>query len=361
VSSVPIPPDQVGGYFVVDRVAVAARMREQNIATVGALARRMNVKAITAKRVLDGHQIQASTLAKLCKALGIDDVRTLLAADSPFASAIDETRQSVATGVGEWLAAGRPSRWVTAANGLQYRTVPLVNRHLPQKRAVGKQYELEALSDRVREWSAEALRRHPEVCCRLESSPRFPVNLTTLPSADGSHWWVIDQWIEGDRHVERLLDGPLPEDELATLGREVLIGIAELHEQQVLYRELSPASVLLPERGGVLLTDFELGKLLDGAPTVSRDWEGQNPYRAPEVAAPDSDGRVDLYSWGRLVTHAAVGECPAVGAEAIALKRVELPERVRRLVLKCVAVAPSKRPTSAAAALKKLGDWGVPR
>ena len=354
--SVPIPPDQVRGYHSLDRVALAERMRERGVGTAEALAQRMNVKAETARRVIAGKQVQAGTLMKVCRALGVDDLRPLLSADSPLAATVDAALggEENSLGVGEWRSAGRPTRWVTAANGLQYRTVLLVNRHLPAKKARGKQYDLASLSDQERTRSAESLRRHPEVCLRLEASPRFPVNLTTLPSADGESWWVVDQWVEGILLEERLLDGPLKGHALVDVAKQSLRAVGELHDQGVVCRELSPKSVWLSQDGGLLLTDFELGKLLDGSPTVSGQWQGANPYRAPEASAPDVDPRADLYSWGRL---AAAGECPDRGDEVAALESVEIPDAVRRVVLKCLTPAPSKRPKSADAVRRKLDGW----
>lgn len=91
--------------------------------------------------------------------------------------------------------------------------------------------------------------------------------------------------------------------------REIAIGLKALHNEGIILRELRPTTILLREgTGTVLLTDFELAKLSDGRPTVSRDRWPRNPYRANEVGAPTIDTTVDLYSWGRILVRAVCGK-----------------------------------------------------
>ena len=56
----------------------------------------------------------------------------------------------------------------------------------------------------------------------------------------------------------------------------------------------------------MVLTDFELAKLLDGNPTVAGRWP-DDEYRAPEIGEEGIDERADLYSWGRILVRAIAG------------------------------------------------------
>jgi serine/threonine protein kinase len=123
---------------------------------------------------------------------------------------------------------------------------------------------------------------------------------------------------------------------------------------------LSPRFVLI-RRGdnAAVLTDFELAKLLDGAPTVSpkKAWP-DDPYRAVEVDGDAPiDARADIYSWGRILVHVVVGELPAKRQEADALGKAALPPAVRRLALSCVAPARSARPNSMDEVLAAIKKW----
>ena len=66
---------------------------------------------------------------------------------------------------------------------------------------------------------------------------------------------------------------------LARVMRQIAEGLKALHAAEIIRRELSPRFVLLRESGieSVVLTDFELGKLFDGSPTVASDWPS-DPY-----------------------------------------------------------------------------------
>ena len=100
------------------------------------------------------------------------------------------------------------------------------------------------------------------------------------------HWWVIDEWIDGTG-LDDLLRSGKPD---GCLSRQWIKEIAEsllaLHEKEVLRRELSPKTVLIDDESrSAILTEFELAKLLDGSPTVSKEEWPIDPYRAPEAAS----------------------------------------------------------------------------
>jgi serine/threonine protein kinase len=114
--------------------------------------------------------------------------------------------------------------------------------------------------------------------------------------------------------------------------------------------------VIVTPGGNAVLTDFELAKLFDGSPSVSRDWP-DDPYRAPEVEGGRFDHRADLYSWARVLVRGLLDTLPAAGEDARRLDAQPLPARVRAAVRSCLAVHPDDRPGSAAAALPTVKDW----
>ena len=71
--------------------------------------------------------------------------------------------------------------------------------------------------------------------------------------------WLVMPLIEGGS-VERIMADAFPEglDEvcIATLGKEVLEGIAYLHRAGLVHRDVKAANVLVDERGRVLLADL---------------------------------------------------------------------------------------------------------
>jgi serine/threonine protein kinase len=186
----------------------------------------------------------------------------------------------------------------------------------------------------------------------------FPICYGSFPDEKQNVWWVVDQWIEGRTLAEVRKDSPLRAEILPRVMKEIAEALRTMHEASIVRRELSPTSILLrsPEQS-VVLTDFELAKLLDNNPTVSKDWE-DDQYRAPEVKTGDVDIRADVYSWARILTHAVLGREPGSEKEDIAeLDRSRLPEQVVQMARRCLSRPRSKRPDNMQVVLRALDDW----
>ena len=256
----------------------------------------------------------------------------------------------------EWEIEEYLSGWQETSNGLQYQVVRLFHRYLEGRLARGKCYELRHLTDTDQERLSGHLRRHVDVCEQVGAHPNVAANLTAAEF--GGLWWVLDQWELGSTMAERLsTEGPFSEYTLRFVMTGIADGLAALHGKGIIRRELSPRLVLLREREDrPVLMDLELAKLTDGRPTVAPNQWPDDPYRALEVGADAPiDQRVDIYSWGRLFVHAAEGTLPDRGCEQ--LPRADIPDAVKRLVLKCVAPPRSKRPSDMNEILAVMKAW----
>ncbi|MBX3412776.1 MAG: protein kinase [Pirellulales bacterium] len=263
--------------------------------------------------------------------------------------------------VGDWEIVTELSRWIEATNGLQYKVFEVRHRHLEERRGRGKLYDMSGLSDRDRIDLAEHLKRHPKVCHEVGPHPRIADNITALPDPNGRDWWVIDRWIEGRTLAEVLNGSRLEGERLAQTMRGIADGLVALHRHGILRRELSPAQIIVRAENNIpVLTDFELAKMLGNWPTVvaRSDW-GNDPYRAPEVAAGGEDlgPEIDVYSWGRILVHAATGSVPEVGGELAALEGVRLPKSVREIAVAAVQPPRSKRPHSMEEVIRAIRSW----
>jgi serine/threonine protein kinase len=258
----------------------------------------------------------------------------------------------------EWEVDGYLGPWITASNGLQFRVCRMRHRFLAERLGRGKWYDLLHLSTREREELRTHLLRHPAVCEQIGLHRHVAENISAAPGADGEAWWVVDRWIDGPTLAEELAGGAYPSHRLPRLMHEVLLGLEGLHSAGVVFRELAPVRVLLAASDGrAVLTDFELAKLLDTGPTVSTDWP-DDPFRAPEVEDGNASPRSDLYSWARLLLHAATGEpLPSKGQDVAALTRVGLPKTVWRVASDCLAPGPSDRPKSVRQVLRAIRRW----
>src|SRR6476661_5568726 len=154
--------------------------------------------------------------------------------------------------------------------------------------------------------------RHPNVAALYDFS-RLP---------DGS-FYMVWEFIDGVTLEEWMrLHGPLPPGQALDIARQVLSGLAEIHAQGIVHRDLSPDNILVREgRDGRLqakIIDLGIAKRV-AAETLSMTgtglFVGKLKYCSPEQAGalPEGqvvDGRSDLYSFGVVLYEMLAGRPP---------------------------------------------------
>ncbi len=149
--------------------------------------------------------------------------------------------------------------------------------------------------------------------------------------------------------------------------RAIAGAVAHLHGLGIVHRDIKPGNVLIMGDGQLRLTDFGLVKDLEpvgqtimmGPRTSTGAVLGTRHYMAPEQERGEEvEKPADVYALGVLLAELAVGRRPApvpyvregstlAGARALE----QLPEGLRRLILRCTDVAPERRPPDGQAVL----------
>jgi len=314
-----------------------------------ALADNAGVSRNTVGKTYSGKGIFASSALLIAEALGVE-VDSLV---DP-AHVKEGGGDSEPTTVGEWTVAKHVGPWLTASNGLQFRVCDMRHRFVEGRRGRGKWYDL--LGRDYEKWK-DHLVRHAEVCERIGTHRNIAQNVSALPGSEDGSWWVVDRWTDGETLANLLNDGPYPSSRLPRLMSDIAEGMLALHNANIVFRELSPSRVqVIKDDERAILTDFELAKLTDGAPTVSTDWP-DDPYQAPEVASGSTTEKSDLYSWARIFLHAATGNLPPKGMEQELLASIKLPKAVWKAVSTSLSPGPSDRPQNVNAILRPLRTW----
>ncbi len=178
--------------------------------------------------------------------------------------------------------------------------------------------------------------------------------------------FIILEHVAGTSLEEVALQAPLPVARIVVLGIQLANALQALHRQNVVHHDLTPGHVLLHPEGRVVLIDFGLachGDLPDLAAA-----ESSVPMGTPAIIAPEQllgvrgDPRSDLYAAGAILYLLATGRYPFGLATntwdmqrrrwfdtvAPGKLRPDLPAWLADIILRCLAVRPDRRYSSAA-------------
>ncbi len=209
-------------------------------------------------------------------------------------------------------------------------------------------------------WDAEERRRFlrgARAAARIQHPNVVPV---LNAGEEGDCFFVVQRYVDGETLLARMeRTGPLPEEAVRRLTREVAAGLGAAHRLDVVHRDVKPANIILAASGEAVLADFGLARSgADRDISSASAIVGTPLYMSPEqCAGRPLDGRSDLYSLGASAYHALVGRPPITGESPVAVLRNHLeqtpdpPGRVARgvsrrfsdLLMKLLAKAPEAR------------------
>ncbi|KAG6512725.1 hypothetical protein ZIOFF_030854 [Zingiber officinale] len=141
-------------------------------------------------------------------------------------------------------------------------------------------------------------------------------SVITTPSGDVS--FLLEHMDGGslDALLRRRGSRPFPESALASIARQALLGLAELHSRQIVHRDIKPANLLINSVGVVKIADFGVGKVLRRSLDPCDSYVGTCAYMSPERFDPASHGgdydpyAADVWSLGLAVLELHRGHFP---------------------------------------------------
>ncbi|MEJ2085040.1 MAG: protein kinase [Acidobacteriota bacterium] len=224
----------------------------------------------------------------------------------------------------------------------------------------------------------EHLSNSPELRQRLEreaksiSSLQHP-NICTLHDigSDNGTDYLVMEYLDGETLDKRLAQGPLPIQELLSVGVSIADALDKAHRQGLAHRDLKPGNIMLT-RGGAKLLDFGLAKGVMGmadpaaltqSPTMSPLTEegtlvGTFQYMAPEqLEGEEADARSDIFAFGSVLYEMATGRrafegktqasliAAVLDREPAPISQIQpfLPPALDRVIRTCLAKDPDER------------------
>ena len=222
--------------------------------------------------------------------------------------------------------------------------------------------------------SAERFEREIRLAASLQQANILPV--IAAGEMEGLPYYTMP-YVEGESLRARLAHGPVPLGQAVDILRDVAKALAYAHERGVVHRDIKPDNILLSGRSAVV-ADFGIAKAIAAAQerpvgatlTQLGTAVGTPAYMAPEQAAgdPATDHRADIYAFGCMAYELLAGQPPFHGraphklmaahmsetAAPIEALRPDCPPALARLITRCLAKEPSRRPANAEELLQEL-------
>ncbi|MEM1210783.1 MAG: protein kinase [Planctomycetota bacterium] len=184
---------------------------------------------------------------------------------------------------------------------------------------------------------------------------------------------LIAEYVDGQSLETLLQANPAPMEPRQALG--IIAASAKalhaIHSQQLLHRDLKPANILIPNQGGLKITDFGLAAAIAEQQSMNL---GSVRYLAPELLRGEpGDPRSDLYSLGIVAYELLAGRAafddafrsitrdqhnaamrwmkwhtnPRARAQPLTRVNPDVPENIAQLVERLMEKEPAKRVGSA--------------
>ena len=203
------------------------------------------------------------------------------------------------------------------------------------------------------------------------------VKVMDILEDEGVHFIVMDfaEGVNLRNHVKQ--NGPMPGDELLSVARQTAEALYAAHREGILHRDIKPENLIMNSRGRCKLADFGLAGDLR---LISEGHEGPLNFGTPAYSAPEvlrklvPDKRSDIFSFGATLYYLATGEPPfgqtggqqillrqRQGAELLEGKRPDLPGKLTRLIMDCLAWHPKERPENFREVMERLPRRAVSR
>jgi len=207
----------------------------------------------------------------------------------------------------------------------------------------------------LREGQAAAKVRHEHVVQVMDAGEHEGIAYLVMELVNGySLGGIVDE------------KGPLPCEAVARIGAQIALGLAAIHAQGIIHRDIKPDNILVSNDRKVKITDMGLAKQTDD-PEINRLTATGMVVGTPLYVSPEAirDPRTctiasDVYCLGATLYHLLVGHPPfqadspyevmrahlELRPQPLRELRADIPVGLAQLVERCLNKTPDRRPTA---------------
>ncbi|KAG2431906.1 hypothetical protein HXX76_009397 [Chlamydomonas incerta] len=219
----------------------------------------------------------------------------------------------------------------------------------------------EAVAQLEREVALLSALRHPNIVRYVGTQRNAAGGGGAGGGGGGAPLYIFLEYVPGGSLSSQLARfGPLPEPLVALYTRQLLLGLAYLHAQRTVHRDVKGANLLLEKTGVLKLADFGMAKQLMEQVSFTRSFKGSAYWMAPEVIKQQGYGvQADIWSVGCTVLEMATGKPPwsQCTSQVQAIFKIasspdlpaipdHLSPQASEFILLCLQRDPSARPTA---------------
>ncbi len=194
--------------------------------------------------------------------------------------------------------------------------------------------------------------------------------------------FYVMEFLQEESMSEIIKHQPLPLPRFLNLTRQICFGLECAHKGiifqgemcPIIHRDIKPSNIMVIQDSGlgelVKILDFGIAKLIQSGESQTQSFMGTLAYCSPEqMEGKELDHRSDIYSFGIMMYEMLTGETPVFPnnpsfgswyevhhyAEPRSFNSsLQLPPELEQLILRCLAKAPSDRPSSVTDILQRL-------
>jgi serine/threonine protein kinase len=218
----------------------------------------------------------------------------------------------------------------------------------------------------------QRLEREAEAIGRINSD--LVVRLYALESDEQGNSYIVMEYIDGETLSGRLARvGKLKPAEAASISMTAAQGVAAAHACGVLHRDIKPGNILIDQNGKIKVADFGLAAFTELSPRLTRqdNLPGTPAYFSPELVRGSRHSVAsDVYSLGCVLHECLTGKPAVTGTPMEIIQRLandqipaldsrdtKIPEPLRIIRDRAMAVEPARRYTTAQALSDDLQRW----